>query len=113
MTCDASTQVACYRKGQLKLCRPRLSLPSRFLPLPPQQATVIPPSLAIITYLKATGRLERIQAQCEIQLLYDTPVLHAAQRLSTIDFKWGLYNFREDFRSAERVFYHRDFPLDD
>jgi len=46
MTCDASTQVACYRKGQLKLCRPRLSLPSRFLPLPPQQATVIPPSLA-------------------------------------------------------------------
>jgi len=46
MTCDASTQVACYRKGQLKHCRPRLSLPSRFLPLPPQQATVIPPSLA-------------------------------------------------------------------
>ena len=32
-----------------------------------------------ITYLKATGRLEEIQRKYPIQLLYDTPILHAAK----------------------------------
>ncbi len=33
---------------------------------------------ASITYLKATGRLEQYQEKYEVQLLYDTPRLHAA-----------------------------------